>query len=236
MTRTLVFIHGAAMSSRVWVNQTLRYGAAGHTVLTPDLPGCGATAGPHLPHIEAMADWLWTWIGRRVDSAVALVGHSMGGLVAVRAAALFPGRVTHLALVGSMVPLRVGADFLDLSGRDEPRAFALMEAWCAGEREPRAGLASPGMDLVRAAAPGTLRAGLAACDAYHGGAADLARYSGPAALIVGARDLMVPLARAQKFAESMPGMAVTGISGAGHNLPLEAPAAVNAALDALLLR
>lgn len=233
---TLVFIHGAAMTSRAWAPQAMRYSAAGHTVLAPDLPGCGATPGPHLPDVEAMADWLWPWIDARVSGQVALVGHSMGGLVAVRAAALRPARVSHLALVGSMLPLRVGAEFLAIAGSDEPRAWDMMEAWCAGEREPRPGINLPGMEIVRAAPHGALRAGLAACDAYRNGAADIALFDGPKALVIGGRDLMVPPSRARKFAEAVPGMAVTEVPEAGHMIGLTAPAALNAALDALLLR
>jgi pimeloyl-ACP methyl ester carboxylesterase len=224
------------MGARAWAPQAMRYSAAGHTVLAPDLPGCGVTPGPHLATVEAMADWLWPWIDARVAGPVALAGHSMGGLIAVRAASLRPARVSHLALVGSMLPLRVGSEFLDIAGTDAPRAWAMMEAWCAGERAPRDGINLPGMEIVRAAPPGALRAGLAACDGYRTGLDEIARFAGPKALVIGGRDLMVPAGRARRFGETVPGMAVTEIADAGHMIGLTHPAPLSAALDALLLR
>ena len=47
---------------------------------------------------------------------------------------------------------------------------------------------------------------------------------------------MVPASRARRFAETVPGLAVTEVAEAGHMIGLTAPAALNAALDELLLR
>jgi pimeloyl-ACP methyl ester carboxylesterase len=232
--RTIVLIHGAAMSARVWDAQSAFFRAQGHPVLVPDLPGCGDTPGPHLPSVAAMAEWLWRWIDARAAGPVALVGHSLSGLIAVRAASLRPARVERLVMVASMLPLKVAGDFLALAKRNDPRAFDMMEAWCAGEKEPRAGLVDPGMAMVRASAPGVLHDGLNACDTYATGADDLARYDGPRALVLGNRDLMVPLSRARRFGEPVPNMTIVVLDGVGHNIPVAAPDALNRALHSIL--
>lgn len=54
----LVLIHGAQHDHFVWQPVLACGAAADHAVLAVDLPGHGRSAGPPLPSIEAMADWL----------------------------------------------------------------------------------------------------------------------------------------------------------------------------------
>jgi pimeloyl-ACP methyl ester carboxylesterase len=80
----VVFIHGALHDHSVWTLLARWFAHHGFGVLAVDLPGHGRSAGPALPSVEAMADWLLALLaaaGVQRDGQVTLVGHSMGSLI-----------------------------------------------------------------------------------------------------------------------------------------------------------
>lgn len=102
--RTVLAIHGISASHRAWslVAQSL----PGVRVIAPDLRGRGHSNRLPPPWgIREHADDLVRVLDRfEVDRAV-LLGHSMGGFVAVRVAAQHPDRVRALVLVDGGLPL-----------------------------------------------------------------------------------------------------------------------------------
>src|ERR671914_858209 len=97
----VVLIHGMVNSSRHWESVALRL-ADDYTVIAPDLIGHGDSATPRGDyslgaHAAAIRDLLAA-IG--VDRA-SVVGHSLGGGVAMQFFYQFPQRVERLALVSS---------------------------------------------------------------------------------------------------------------------------------------
>ena len=97
----VVLIHGLMSSHATWGGQIDRL-AVEHRVIAPDLPGNGASGkalGDYSlsAHAAAVRDLL-DHLG--VHSAV-VVGHSLGGGVAMQFAYLFPERVDRMALVSS---------------------------------------------------------------------------------------------------------------------------------------
>ena len=86
----VVFIHGAMCDHSVWTLLARWFAHHGHGVLAPDLPGHMRSAGPALASVEAMADWLLALLDEAGVARAALVGHSMGSLVALAAAARAP--------------------------------------------------------------------------------------------------------------------------------------------------
>jgi pimeloyl-ACP methyl ester carboxylesterase len=97
----VVLIHGMVNSSRHWQDVALRL-AERHTVIAPDLIGHGDSATPRGDyslgaHAAAIRDLL-TAIG--IDGAT-IVGHSLGGGVAMQFFWQFPQRVERLVLVST---------------------------------------------------------------------------------------------------------------------------------------
>jgi pimeloyl-ACP methyl ester carboxylesterase len=97
----VVLIHGMVNSSRHWESVALRL-AESHTVIAPDLLGHGDSAAVRGDyslgaHAASIRDLLAA-IG--VDAAT-LVGHSLGGGVAMQFFYQFPQRVERLVLVSS---------------------------------------------------------------------------------------------------------------------------------------
>ena len=89
------------MDHTIWALQTRYFAHHGRSVLAPDLPGHGRSGGPALESIAAMADWVDAFLQTAGIATAALVGHSMGALIALETAARFGARVRALALLGA---------------------------------------------------------------------------------------------------------------------------------------
>lgn len=234
---TLVFLHGAANDHSVWGLQSRYLAWHGNNVLAVDLPGHGRSSGAVQPTVEALADWVVALLDAAAVPAAALVGHSLGSLIALHAAAEHPDRVRAVALLGAAVPMTVSDALLALAAADDHRALELINGWSYGPARQLGGAAMPGMwlagnslRLMERAAPGALHTDLAACQNYTAGLATAARVRCPTLLIVGERDLMAPPANARALAAALTAPRVVTLAGAGHALMAEEPDAV---LDAL---
>lgn len=111
-TPPIVVIHGAANDGDVWQKIAHGLSKAGHTVIVPDLPGHGQSSGQALRSIEALADWIIALLDAANIENASLVGHSMGSLIALEAAARNTQRVSRLALLGTSVPMPVSDTLL----------------------------------------------------------------------------------------------------------------------------
>ncbi len=96
---TLILLHGLGTSSETWV-PTIRALADRFTVYAPDLAGHGNSSGaPLRGSVEPLVNALDDFCAVEGIETAAIVGHSLGGLVAVRFALNHPDRVSHLVLV-----------------------------------------------------------------------------------------------------------------------------------------
>lgn len=233
----VVFIHGGELDHSVWVLQTRYFAHHGYTVLAPDLPGHGRSEGPPLETIEAMAAWIIALLDAAKIERAALVGHSMGSLVALEIAGAHPARVTQMALIGSAFPMRVSDALLAATTNDENAAQSMINAWSHAARAQIGGNAVPGLwmmgmnrRLMQRQRAGTLNVDFVACNAYARGAQRAADVRCPTLFIVGARDAMTPPRAAKSLADLIPGARTTLLPGAGHSIA-EQPDAI---LDTLI--
>lgn len=98
----VVLLHGFTETHEAW-QATATALATQYKVLAPDLPGSGGTglAGDSSAEMPFMADCVWAMLAaENIDKAV-LVGHSMGGYVALEMLAQQPERVLGIGLVHS---------------------------------------------------------------------------------------------------------------------------------------
>ncbi|THF85741.1 alpha/beta hydrolase [Deinococcus sp. KSM4-11] len=102
--RVLVAVHGN-FASAVWWSELLADSPSGWRVLVPTLPGFGGTHHPAgLVSIPAFAAWLSAWLTGRGVGRPVLLGHSLGGAVALELAAQAPETVAGLILAASAPP------------------------------------------------------------------------------------------------------------------------------------
>lgn len=237
----VVFVHGAGMDRTVWSLEARYLAHHGHAVLAVDLPGHGRSAGPALGSIEDMGEW----IGRVMDAQglaqAALVGHSMGALVVLEAAARMPRCVTRLGLVGIASAMPVHPDLLAAARDNRALASELITSWGFGQSGHIGRNASPGLwmmggayRLLENAPAGVLANDLAACAAYRGAPAAAAKIACPTLLLLGADDRMTPAKKGRELAAAIKDAECRVLPGVGHMVMAEAPDQTIDALAALL--
>ena len=236
--RTIAFVHGAGLDHSWWGLQSRYFGYHGFNVLAVDLPAHGRSGGAPLTSIGDMADWIRKILEQRKIVSAAVVGHSMGALVALEFAARYPENAEKIALIGVAYPMKVSAAFLDAARRNDQAAYDMETIWSHAAQVPLAGNPNPGMwmygdTLARLArlAPGVLHTDLMACNDYADGMEALAKLKCPALFILGARDVMTPPWAAQDLAKAIADSKIVTVVSSGHSLMAEAP---DATLDALV--
>jgi len=205
-------------------------------LICPDHRGFGQSALKGPLTMESMAsDALRLLDMLEIDRAV-VGGVSMGGYVSMALLRIDPSRVRGLMLVDTTAL----AD--DAAAKERREATAKnVEAQGMGELVtgllPRL-LADEAKPYVRARVETIMRsvnpAGAAAASRAMAARDDsreiLARYSGPALVVVGEKDVITPLERAKQMVELMPKAKLVTVPGAGHLSNVEAPQAFNQAL------
>jgi pimeloyl-ACP methyl ester carboxylesterase len=102
---TILLLHGLAGSAENWAAVGPGLTAAGHVVAV-DLLGCGDTppAGRAI-NVDHNAALVARVIAELGDGPATVIGHSMGGLVAMRTAVDYPEFVDRVVLVDPALPL-----------------------------------------------------------------------------------------------------------------------------------
>lgn len=98
----LVLIHGVGMNGAIWQPQMAAL-AAGHDVIALDMPGHGGSLlPPDPPTLDDYADAVIGLLDALGIETAALVGHSMGALVATHTALAHPDRVSRLIAMNAV--------------------------------------------------------------------------------------------------------------------------------------
>ncbi|MFG6449701.1 alpha/beta fold hydrolase [Roseateles sp. BYS180W] len=232
-----LLLHGAGHDHAVWADVQAGMAQQGMSCAALDLPGHGRSEGPPLPSIEALAHWVLAWLeAAEVRQPVCLIGHSMGSLVALSAAALLGSRCQALWLVGTAYPMRVSGKLLALAHDTPAEAMALVNRYSHHADLP--GLAErlernmAMMQRNEALAPSLplLHHDLSLCKHYEAAPAAMPLVSAPSAVVLGEFDQMTPPEAAQALVDGLG--AARHVLPCGHALPDE----MSQALVGLLAR
>jgi pimeloyl-ACP methyl ester carboxylesterase len=239
--RCVVFVHGALHDHSVWTLLARWYAHHGYAVLAVDQPGHGRSDGPPLASVEALADWLLALLDAAGVRSAHFVGHSMGSLIALEAAARAPERAAGLVMVGTAIPMKVSPALMAAAREAPAKAIAMVNAFSHSGHAAKPSYPGPGMWLhgANAALMHRMQDGGAAdgnlfehdfgvCDAYAHGMEAAASVRCPAHLVVGERDVMTPARATAELAAAL--RATVHRVKAGHALMQEAPDAVLNAL------
>ena len=172
----VIFVHGAALDHTVWALLARWFAHRGFAVLAPDLPGHGRSDGEPLATIGAMADWTAALIEAAGARRAAIIGHSMGSLVALETAARHSEKITAIGLIGAAAAIPVSRDLLAAAEADDHAAIDMLRIWGYGFRAGIGGSLAPGLwmlggaeRLLERARPGVLFTDLRACNDYRDG-------------------------------------------------------------------
>ncbi|MBW0088413.1 alpha/beta hydrolase [Pseudonocardia sp. KRD-184] len=234
----LVLVHGIGDSSATWA-PVLPALARRHLVIAPDLLGHGSSDKPRADYsVAAYANGVRDLLGVLGVERATLVGHSLGGGVAMQFAYQFPERTERLVLVGSggagpdvtpvlrAMTLPGAAAALGLLRL--PTARLQVGAGVALLRLLGTDLGQDAPDLLRmvdALPDATARAAfirtLRAVVDWRGQVVTMLdrcylTRGMPTMLVWGARDAVVPVAHAHRAHDAMPGSRLEVFPGAGH--------------------
>jgi pimeloyl-ACP methyl ester carboxylesterase len=97
--RTIVLLHGKNFGGYYFRNVIARLSDAGYRVVVPDQIGWGKSPKPDIHYsFQQLAANTAALLDALHVGNVAVLGHSTGGMLAVRFALMYPERVTHLIL------------------------------------------------------------------------------------------------------------------------------------------
>lgn len=207
-----VWIHGAALGGHTWAPQPLG--------LVPDLPGHNAAARLQTPTVRAYAKALEPTL----PAQFTMVGHSLGGMIAMDIAARMPERCRALVLVDP--PLRMPLWVLRRYGR----VFARIAARVPGPKGIAALMAlrverPASRPLVKSAIGSMTRGGLRdAMIASVGfdGRALIPKLAMPTLVLLGKRSLLTGPRTARTFKAGLPNGTVETWES-GHMIPFDLP-------------
>lgn len=226
---SVVFVHGAGISRHMWRPQVEAL-SEDYRVVTFDLPGHGTQNDTGF-EFDSAVEWLADIVENVRPSSVVLVGHSLGGYVALECAARTSDQVSGLVLSGSSAEYqgwlgfrtRMAAAFYRLGGRIPfvDRRFRARTADQIRRLPIQATTAQAIIDggfyLQSWGVAGRTLVG-------RDFQSRLKHYNGPVLLVNGEEDtLNVP--NAKQFAAELSNVESAVIADAGHLCNLQAPAA-----------
>ncbi len=251
----LLLVHGISQDSTTW--SSLAPLLDGYRVLAPDLPGHGGSANPPGDHsmgsyASALRDLL---LALEIDSGT-VVGHSLGGGVALQFAYQFPAYLDRLVLVDSgglgsdvsallraaalpgadLVIRGISHDRVTRGAAGLGRVLARLGVRVGTDiQEAQRGIAGLADPDVRRAFLGTVRTNIgprgqrvSANDRLY-----LATHV-PTLILWGERDRIIPRSHGLEAHASVPDSEFEVVPGAGHFPHVEAPGRVGASLQRFL--
>jgi len=228
----LLLIHGAGGSHLDWPPQLRRFDHLGTCAV--DLPGHGRSEPPARSTVGDYADHVLQLVDLLGVSNIVLVGHSMGGAVALSIALRQPAQVSALVLVATGARLRVNEHLLTLIGNNFDSAVEHIETAAWGpDASPE--MVDRGSQLMLAGDPVAMHMDFLACnqfDVMH----RLSSIQLPTLVLVGTDDRMTPPKYAHYLAEQIPRAELVVIAGTGHMLAMERPTQTRDAINDFIQR
>ena len=211
--KPLVLLHGYGVSGHVW-QRSIPYLARQRQVIVVDLPGHGRSTLQGPWRLREIAPLLATWLQQLEIGPAALVGHSMGGAIAVHLATFAPTLFERLILVNAAaLPLQATLPALSL------RSLRSMTQR-GGGGYPLALLRDvlkPRPLLHWQAAQEMIRSD------FRAELAQLAATPIPILIIWGERDPLLPLSFGQDLSKTLPQATFTTMPQSAHRPPLSEP-------------
>ncbi len=234
----VVLVHGYPLDQRIWEPAVAEMKAAARIIL-PDLRGFGrSSSGGSVSSMRLMAEDLVALLDQLQAGKAVVVGHSMGGYVALEFASVYPDRLAGIGLVCSQAvadtPERRAARIAqaeDLLAHGTRGLAESMTPRLAADQQYHAEIYRT---ILRSRPEGLAAAARGMAErADHSGS--LSSIAVPAVVITGLDDVLISPQRSRELASALKRAELVEIPAAGHMPMMEQPAQTAAALDKLLL-
>ncbi len=240
----IVFLHGALHDHSVFTLLARSFAYRGFAVLALDLPAHGRSDGPPLTQMAEAGAWALACLDAAGVDKAAWVGHSMGSLIALEAAAQAPARAWHLALLGTAAPMAVSEALLKTAAAEPVAAMRMVNTFSHSGIAAKPAYPGPGAWLHGAnqALMERTQAGWAGgnlflqdfelCNGYTGALEAATKVTCPCTVVTGSLDQMTPPRAARPLAEALKARPVS--LPCGHALMQEDPEGLREALATAL--
>jgi pimeloyl-ACP methyl ester carboxylesterase len=225
--RNLVLVHGAGGSHLDWPAPLRRLRET--NVYALDLPGHGRSEGTGRSSITAYRDFLFAFLDAMDLEKAIVVGHSMGGAIALDFALHYPGHVDGLILVGSGARLRVAPAILTGILSDFEATVDLVCDYAFGPSASEQ-LKRLGRQRLLNTPPEVSHGDYTACDAFDV-MGRLGEVRCPTLVIGGTADRLTPPKYSVYLRDHIPGAELVLVDAAGHMVMLEKPEVVARAIS-----
>lgn len=219
---TLLFIHGAGGGSTTWQLQLKHFKDA----LAIELPGHPRGFG--YSTIEEYTQFVERYVATNHVNQPILVGHSMGGAIAIEYALRNTGPV-GLVLVGTGARLRVRQDIFDMI-RDDYREATQMLAKLSVAPCSDPLIVERIRDELFKVKPEVVYGDFSACNKFDR-MNDVQRISCPVLVLCGAEDQLTPIQYSEYLHQKIENSRLVVVPGAGHSIMLEIHREFNSALQ-----
>lgn len=219
MGKNMLFIHGAGGRSELWTRQRGLFPGA----IAINLPG--HPEGEGREWIEDYASWLNEYrLEKKLDSLL-LIGHSMGGAIALAYALFFPYSVKGLILMSTGASLPVSPSILKgLEASYGETVERIIELAFHHDMDKR--FKEKSIEVMKEISPWVTQGDFLACNRFSI-EERLEEIKSPALILVGEEDRMTPLSHSKILDRRLPNSRLEVIPGSGHMLMLEAYREVN---------
>jgi len=236
----VLLVHGLGFNRDRWSAQVQAFDAAGFQVVTFDLRGCGDSDMPAAAYdiatLSADVESIREDLGLE---SFGLIGHSLGGMVALDYTLKHPDRVRTLALASTTChngrrASALGSTISKLSdlGFDaamaDPQISAEIEALCASVSIYVPAIIEPLKRIT--AEPNRARSLQWRATVGWSVRGRIGEIGCPTLVMHGLADMLMPLQAGQRLHEGISGSRWVAVPGAGHNLPVKRPDEFNASV------
>ncbi|MER5714085.1 alpha/beta fold hydrolase [Streptomyces sp. NPDC002132] len=230
----LVFVHGWTANRHRWDHQVAHFSER-RRVIRLDLRGHGESSGAGVKTVDELAEDVLALLDHLGVERFVLVGHSMGGMISQTIALAHPERVERMVLVnsiGRMVYSRGRGLLMAVSTLVPFKLFVaanIQRAFAPGyPRDEIRSYVKSSADTPREVVM-TLYGAMRSFDLLD----RAGEISTPTLMIHGYHDVQLPLRQMLRMAKAYPDATVR-VLDAGHELPVEKPAELTAAIDAFV--
>jgi pimeloyl-ACP methyl ester carboxylesterase len=226
----VVFLHGAGGGHQHWLYpvRDLSWSPS----YAPDLPGHGRSEGVAADTVSSYGDWTVAFLDALGQDRAVLVGHSMGGAIAMDVALRYPHRVAGLGLVASGARLRVAPAILEGLRQDKGGTVRLLTEYTYGPEVTDEMLRLGRRQLDETPAD-VLVQDFTACDRFDV-MERVGHLTAPTLVVCGTKDRMTPIKYSIYLRDRIAGASLQLVEGAGHMVMVERPQAVVRALSDFL--
>ena len=215
----VLLLHGAGGNHMVWPTQMRRLAAT--TVIAIDLPGHGESSPPACATIATFSELLRDLTDELALEQFVLVGHSMGGAIALDYALAYPHRLAGLMLIGTGALMSVSARLMETVRDDFAAATEMIVRYSY-----RSGASAEELSLylahLRQSNPEVLYEDLLACATFYV-TESVGRLDMPTQILCGQEDRMTPVALSEALHAAIGVSELTIVPAAGHNVMVEYP-------------